>query len=65
MDELRSRELMLTPGKSDKWRWLPAGVPGIPGKFKFKFMEPRLTFKLLPFKQKKTKQNISNLSTSM
>lgn len=43
---LRSREFILTLGRSDRCRLLPEEE--IPGKFKFKFMAPKFKFKLLP-----------------
>lgn len=46
--ELRSSELMLTLGRSERCK-LVAPLDPKPGKFKFKFMAPRFRFKLLPW----------------
>ena len=49
---LRSSELMLTLGKSERCR-LVAALDPKPGRFKFKFMAPRFKFKLLPWDERK------------
>ena len=53
--KLRSSELMLTLGKSERCK-LVAPLDPKPGKFKFKFMAPRFKFKLWPWNENRKRE---------